>query len=172
MVSASFRWRMRSFLVVKILHSWRHWKTSHSLSSDVTHACIGGSVGLRWSFFFLLSSLFSLSFPRNSYMTFKKQLCPLVCDFIDFDPPFDYCLFGFWFFLKFFFFNFLLEHFIQFDFLFNLVPLLLMALFLCFILFLIIVILYNIILSNFITFFFLDLFFILILLISIFLFFS
>ena len=53
--------------------------------------------------FFLLSSIFSLSFPIKSYMIFKNQWSPLNCDFIDFDLLFYYFLFCFWFFLKFFF---------------------------------------------------------------------
>jgi hypothetical protein len=64
---------------------------------EVRLSCGGG-------FFFF--SLFSLSFPRKSRPNFQEnKLCPLVCNLINFGPPFNYCLFGFWTFMEFGFFS-------------------------------------------------------------------
>lgn len=65
------------------------------LSSDMMHAHKEGSVGLRLSFFFFpVSFLFHvLEIHVNRS---KRQLCSLVCNFIDFGTPyFDYHLFCF-----------------------------------------------------------------------------
>jgi len=70
-------------------------KNPLSLSGGVAGVNGEGPIGLKWGFFFSLFLLFSLSFPRNSRMTFKKQLCHPVCDLIDFGPPFDHCLYDF-----------------------------------------------------------------------------
>jgi hypothetical protein len=77
---------VRSFLVTKNLLP---------LSGGVASVNGEGPIGLKWGFFFSPFRLFSLSFPRNLHLTFKKQLCPPVCDLIDFGPPFDHCLYGF-----------------------------------------------------------------------------
>jgi hypothetical protein len=71
-------------------------------------------------FFFFL--LFSLShYIEIRAWPSKKQLCPLVCDLINFGlSSFDHYLFGFWCF--FIFFNFVLGHFIQFDFIIRFGP--------------------------------------------------
>jgi len=61
---------------------------SYPLSGNVARAQGGGPVGLRQSFFF---NAFEIHVSP-----FKKQLCPLFCNFIDFDFYFfNYYLFCF-----------------------------------------------------------------------------
>jgi hypothetical protein len=92
-------------------------------------------------FFFLLSFL-SHSLEIHAWPS-KKQLCPPVCDFIDFDP------------LSFIIVYFILEHFIQFYYLSDLVPILLVALFMYFYTFLDYYFNFNFVSSNCIAFVFL-----------------
>ena len=97
--------------------------TRYSFSINVAHAHGGDSVGSRWMFF--LSSFFSLSFPGKTHLNFqkKKQLYTLVCNLINFDPPFNYCfiwllmLFEVWI-----YFNFILGYFFNLIFLSDLGP--------------------------------------------------
>jgi len=109
---------------------------SRALSGGVTRVYRGGLVGLRWIFF--LFSLFSLSFPRNSRLTFQKII---VIQFVILSILASFWLLFIWLLMLFevFFSNFITGYFIQFDFFSDLVTLLLIALFLCFILFLIII---------------------------------
>lgn len=63
---------------------------SYPLSGNVARAHGKGLVGLRRSFFFLSHAL------EIHVSPFKKQSCPLFCNFIDFDLySFNYYLFCF-----------------------------------------------------------------------------
>jgi len=111
--------------------------TRYSFSINVAHAHGGDSVGSRWMFF--LSSFFSLSFPGKTHLNFqkKKQLYTLVCNLINFDPPFNYCFIWLLMLLKFEFISILSLGIFSIWFSYRIwVPLLLIALFMCFIFFL------------------------------------
>jgi hypothetical protein len=86
--------------------------SSFRRSSSCSQRRSGWAAVKFFSFFSLLSHALKIH-----VWPLKKQLCPQVCSFIDFDnSSFNYYLFDFWCLLKLVFFRFHSRHFIKFDF--------------------------------------------------------
>jgi len=91
----SFKWHVRERIVAKVLLSSQKIGSGTS-SSFCQCGAFTEEVRLGRGEFFYFFSLFSLiSWKEAPKLPKKKQLYTPVCNLIDFDPPFNYYLFGF-----------------------------------------------------------------------------